>query len=109
CVSLLNCYSEEKGIAEGAAMWADLLGSYTEECHRSLDGVSVRILVRGRLPESPSIPPSVLIQQRGFITLTCQRISPRPPWRPDPGGRIVDATEALAELLVPKKPQYINY
>jgi hypothetical protein len=106
-ISLLNCWSEDTGLVEGASMVASALDSYTEKCHRGPDGVSVRILCRGRVPEGVVVPPRVQIVTTGFVTLTGQRISPHPPWRKDNGETVTDATTALNYLFVSKRPRYV--
>jgi primase-polymerase (primpol)-like protein len=110
-VSLLNAWDESRQqIEEGGAVWVRTLNSYVEKCHRSLDGVSLRIICKGQLPEGPRRPARVQIQTTGICTLTTWRIPAQPPWRQaDDGGIIRDCTDALAELLVPKKPTYIQY
>lgn len=108
-VALLNAWDDDRAeIIEGAARWVCTLGSYTEKCFRGADGVSLRVIVRGRLPEELRPPPSVKVQGSGFVTLTTDRISSRPSWMKDEGGTVKDATSALAALLVPKRPQYFT-
>ncbi len=106
CISigLLNCWSEDTGISEGASAWTEALGSYSyvERCHSSPEGTSIRLLCRGQLPDPAmrgQMPAKVLIQESGFVTLTCQRISPFPVWRTDTSGTIKDASGPLSHLL----------
>jgi hypothetical protein len=109
-VSLLDAWDDARdSIKEGADLWAATLDTYTEKCWTGQDATTaLRALCRGKLP-SPCRPPTRLeIKTDGFVTLTCQRINPRPAWQGDSGGVIRDCTEALAHLLTPGKPSFIE-
>jgi hypothetical protein len=107
---LRDCYSYDRGIADGAILWAEAIASYTEACFPGLDGVSIRIIARGRLPEGVKLPTRIEVLTSGFCPITGMRISPYPTsYRlDDTEGRIRDATDALAHLCREPRPSYVG-
>jgi hypothetical protein len=107
CVTLMNCYTEDRGVVDGASHWVEMLNSYTECCWPTVDGTSVRILCRAeRKPYR--VPLAIDIKASGIVTLTCCEISSVPAWR-DRGvrGRINDATQALDYLTELRTESYV--
>jgi hypothetical protein len=109
-IDLYNAWDEARAAPiEGAMMWLSDCNTYGELCHQNGGERAIRIIARGKVPEGAVMPPRVKVTTNGFITLTTQRIPARPAWQvADDGGVIRDCTEALAHLLVPTRPHYVN-
>jgi hypothetical protein len=113
-VDLLDAVDKvsEEPISE-AWRWLALLNSYSEKCWRGTTGQAIRVIVKGTVPEGLHLPPRVRLIREGFTTLTLQRIKPLPFFydyvcKGDDAGVVRDCTAALAELLLPRRPQYIE-
>jgi hypothetical protein len=110
CLTLMDCYDDDRGPSENAWRWLTALDSYSERCWTNEAGeTAIRVLCRGQLPDGAVVPRAVSIESQGFVTLTTMRINPRPSWQGESGNVVRDCTTALAHLLPTRtKPQYVD-